>query len=174
MALIKAKAEGALLALMCDPQIAKAAHAAGEGARLKDMALGGRYGPKGVYPVVGDFEVVRLGDGRFKATGPMYGGNRMDLGPMALLRPLAAPGVEVAVSSRRLQAADRAILHHLGVDPAQKRILALKSSVHFRADFEPLASEVLIVVAPGAVVADPSGLPFRHLPPGIRRRPVVS
>ena len=46
----------------------------------------------------------------------MYGGSRMELGAMALLRPLAAPGVMVAVSSRRLQAADRAILVHLGVD----------------------------------------------------------
>ena len=104
----------------------------------------------------------------------MYGGNRMDLGPMALLRSCAAPGVEVAVSSRRLQAADRAILHHLGVDPATRRILALKSSVHFRADFEALAEEVLVVAAPGANTADPSLLPFRHLPPGLRRAPGAS
>ena len=92
---------------------------------------------------------------------------------MALLRPLAAPGVEVAVSSRRLQAADRAILRHLGVEPAKKRILALKSSVHFRADFEPLAAEVLVVAAPGVVTADPSALPFRQLLPTMRRRPRV-
>ena len=101
----------------------------------------------------------------------MYGGNRMDLGPMALLRACAAPGVEIAVSTRRLQAADRAILHHLGIDPAHQRILALKSSVHFRADFEALASEVLIVAEPGANTADPALLPFRHLPAGLRRGP---
>ena len=134
-ALVAAGAEDALLALLCDPKAAAAAHAAGEGGILRDLPLGGRHGPAGVTPVVGDYEVVRLGDGKFTATGPMYGGNRMDLGPMALLRPVAAPGVEIAVASRRLQAADRAILRHLGVDPAQRRILALKSSVHFRADF---------------------------------------
>ena len=92
----------------------------------------------------------------------MYGGNRMDLGPMALLRPLAAPGVEIIVASRRLQAADSAILHHLSVDPAAKRILALKSSVHFRADFEPLAAEVLVVAAPGANLAVPPVRPIRE------------
>ena len=48
-----------------------------------------------------------------------------------------APGVEVVVATRRLQAADQAIFRHLGVEPATRRILALKSSVHFRADFEP-------------------------------------
>ncbi|MEK0081967.1 M81 family metallopeptidase [Benzoatithermus flavus] len=173
-ALIAARAEGAVLALLCDEEAARAAHAAGEGRILRGLALGGRHGPAGVRPVRGDFAVGRLGNGRFTATGPMYGGNRMDLGPMALLRPLAAPGVEIAVSSRRLQAADRAILHHLGVDPAAKRILALKSSVHFRADFEPLADEVLVVEAPGANVADPASLPFRHLPPGLRLRPALS
>jgi microcystin degradation protein MlrC len=172
-ALVEARAEEALLALLCDPEAASAAHAAGEGAILPDLPLGGRHGPRGVRPVVGGFEVLRLGDGRFTATGPMYGGNRMDLGPMALLRSLAAPGVEVAVSSRRLQAADRAILHHLKVEPAKKRILALKSSVHFRADFQPLAAEVLVVAAPGVVTADPSALPFRQLPPTMRRRPLV-
>ena len=170
-ALVAARAEDALLALLCDSEAAAAGHAAGEGAVLRDLPLGGRHGPAGVAPLVGDYEVVRLGDGRFTATGPMYGGNRMDLGPMALLRPVAAPGVEIAVASRRLQAADRAILRHLGVDPAQRRILALKSSVHFRADFEPLADEVLIVVAPGANTADPAELPLLRVPPGMRRSP---
>lgn len=170
-ALIAARAEGALLALLCDPTAAVAAHEAGEGAVLRELALGGRHGPAGVAPCRGDFAVVRIGSGQFTATGPMYGGNRMDLGPMALLRPLAAPGVEVAIGSRRLQAADRAILHHLGVDPASRPILALKSSVHFRADFEALAKEVLIVRAPGANIADPTELPYRSLPETMRLGP---
>ena len=174
VALIDAGARDALLALLCDPQAAAAAHAAGEGAILRGLALGGRHGPKGVYPLVGDFEVMRLGDGRFTATGPMYGGNRMELGPMALLRSCAAPGVEVALASRRLQAADRAILAHLGVDPASKRLLALKSSVHFRADFEALADEILVVAAPGANTADPALLSFQRLPATMRRHPVAS
>ncbi len=170
-ALIAARAEGALLALLCDPEAAAAAHAVGAGGVLRRLPLGGRHGPSGVVPLVGDFAVLRCGDGRFTATGPMYGGNRMELGPMALLRSEAAPGVEVAVASRRLQAADRAILHHLGADPATRRILALKSSVHFRADFEPLADEVVIVAAPGANVADPAELPLARVPPTLRRRP---
>jgi microcystin degradation protein MlrC len=47
----------------------------------------------------------------------------------------------------------------------------LKSSVHFRADFEPIAEAVLVAAAPGPVVADPAILPFRHLRPGLRLRP---
>ena len=173
-ALVEARAEGALLALLHDPPAAAAAHAAGVGAVLRGLALGGRHGPPGVAPLVDDHEVLALGDGRFTATGPMYRGNRMELGPMALLRPASAPGVEVAVSSRRLQAADRAILRHLGVDPARKQLLALKSSVHFRADFAALAAEILVVAAPGANLADPRRLPFRRLRPGLRLAPAAS
>jgi microcystin degradation protein MlrC len=170
-ALVGARAERAVLALMADGEAAALAHAAGRGAVLRQLALGGRNGPTGVTPVTGDWAVLGLGDGRFVATGPFYGGNRMDLGPMAALRPADAPGVTVVVATRRVQAADAAMLRHLGIEPAEQRILALKSSVHFRADFGPLAREVLVVEAPGVVTADPARLPFEHLAPGMRAGP---
>ena len=47
-------------------------------------------------------------------------------------------------------------------------VLALKSSVHFRADFGPIASRIVVVAAPGPNVADPSQLPFTRLRPGMR------
>jgi microcystin degradation protein MlrC len=47
----------------------------------------------------------------------------------------------------------------------------LKSSVHFRADFGPIAHRVLVVEAPGPNVADPGRLPFTRLPAGRRLRP---
>ena len=48
----------------------------------------------------------------------------------------------------------------------------MKSSVHFRADFEPIAEAVLVVQSPGEMVADPVDLPFRRLRPGLRMRPL--
>src|SRR3546814_12663107 len=59
------------------------------------------------------------------------------------------------------------MLLHLGGEPAAQKILALKSSVHFRADFQPIAAAVLVVVAPGPVVLDNRALPFRRLRPGL-------
>ncbi len=169
--LVRQKAEQAALALMADPEAAAAAHAAGEGATLHGLPLGGRHGPEGVEPLVCDWRVEALGDGRFVATGPMYRGNRVDLGPMALLSPAPAPGVKVLVSTRRLQAADQAIFRHLGIEPARMRILVLKSSVHFRADFAAIAGEILVVAAPGHVIVDPCALPFTRLPPERRCAP---
>jgi microcystin degradation protein MlrC len=111
----------------------------------------------------------RLSDGRFIGTGPMARGNPIDLGPTALVR--VSPGVRAIVVSRKMQAYDQSLFTHLGVRPAEQKILALKSSVHFRADFQPIASEVIVVSAPGPVVADPSVLPFTRLRPSLRLKP---
>jgi microcystin degradation protein MlrC len=96
----------------------------------------------------------------------------MTLGNMALLRSKSAPGVRVVLASRKVQAADQEMFRHVGVEPARERILALKSSVHFRADFEPIAKEVLVVKAPGPALADPAEFNWTKLRKGVRLRPL--
>jgi len=171
MALIKALVTSGLsrvlAGVICDPEAAARAHAAGEGAAI-EVPLGARTGTAGETPLVARFKVLALGDGRFTGTGPFYRGGRFELGPMALLE---TGGVHVAVASRKQQAADQAMFRHLRAEPADYAVLALKSSVHFRADFGPLASRILVVAAPGPNVADPGMLPFHKLRPGMRKRP---
>jgi microcystin degradation protein MlrC len=99
----------------------------------------------------------------------MARGNPADLGPTALIR--VSSGVRVIVVSRKMQALDQALFTHIGVEPAAQRIVALKSSVHFRAHFQPIAERVIVAAAPGPVVADPAALPFTRLRPGLRLRP---
>jgi microcystin degradation protein MlrC len=82
-----------------------------------------------------------------------------------------APGVRVVVVSRKMQAHDQEVFRFLGVEPAAQKIVAVKSSVHFRAHFQPMAETVLVAAAPGPVVADPATLPFTNLRPGLRLRP---
>ena len=134
--------------------------------------LGGLSRIPGDAPLSGEFTVERLGDGRFTCTGPMFKGFRMTLGNMALLRSKAAPGVRVVVASRKVQAADQEMFRHVGVEPVRERILGLKSSVHFRADFEPIAKEVLVVKAPGPALADPTEFKWTKLRKGVRLRPM--
>jgi len=155
----------ATLGMINDAESAEACHAAGEGAEIA-LKLGGR--SDGV-PVHVQAKVLRLTNGRFTCTGPMAAGNPADLGPSALI---GIGRVKVLVVSRKMQALDQAMFRHAGIEPADEQILALKSSVHFRADFQPIAQEVIVVAAPGPVVADPSSLPFAHLREGVRRRPL--
>lgn len=166
-ALIENRSRRVLAGIVCDAVAAARAHAAGIGSHV-DLLLGARSGTPGETPIQARFEVVALGDGRFTATGPFYLGARMNLGPMALLR---LGDVHIAVASRKQQAADQAMFRHLGVEPRDFSILVLKSSVHFRADFGPMASRVLVVDAPGPNTADPGKLPFTKLRAGMRLTP---
>jgi microcystin degradation protein MlrC len=163
--LIRQNAQGAVLAPMNDAEAAAACHAAGEGARIT-LDLGGK--SDGV-PLRVEAVVEKLSDGRFTLSGPMGKGNPADLGPSALIR--VAPGVRVVVVSRKMQGHDQELFRQVGVEPAEQAIVAVKSSVHFRAHFQPIASEVIVVTAPGPVVADPAILPFTNLRPGLRLRP---
>jgi microcystin degradation protein MlrC len=166
-ALVASGLEHVLAGVICDAEAAARAHAAGEGA-LVDLSLGAGTGTAGETPLAARFKVLALGDGRFTGTGPFYRGGRFELGRMALLE---LGGVRISVASRKQQAADQAMFRHLRAEPSDYAVLALKSSVHFRADFGPLASDILVVEAPGPNVADPAKLPFTKLRPGMRTSP---
>jgi microcystin degradation protein MlrC len=166
-ALVACDARGVLAGVICDPSAAARAHAAGEGTQV-ELGLGAGSGTPGETPLAARFNVSALGDGRFTGTGPFYRGARFELGPMALLE---LGGVRIAVASRKQQAADQAMFRHLRAEPADHAVLVLKSSVHFRADFDAIAGRILVVEAPGPNVADPAKLPFRKLRPGMRTSP---
>ncbi|SDB68400.1 M81 family metallopeptidase [Belnapia rosea] len=163
--LIRQDAQGAVLGLINDAESAAACQEAGVGATLA-LSLGGKSDGA---PLAVTATVEALTDGRFTCTGPMGRGNPADLGPTALIR--VAPGIRVIVVTRKMQALDQALFTHIGIEPREQKILALKSSVHFRADFQPIAEQVLVVAAPGPVVADPATLPFTNLRPSLRLRP---
>jgi microcystin degradation protein MlrC len=166
-ALVRNNAQRAAIGVIFDPASAKAAHAAGVGATVT-LALGGKSGIPGDAPYKETFVVEKLSDGKFIASGPYYGGRDMDMGPSAALR---IGGVRVVVSSHKAQLADQAMYRYVGIEPTEQAILVNKSSVHFRADFEPIAEQLLICAAPGAMPADTAALPWTRLRPGIRIKP---
>ena len=167
--LLAQDARNACLAVLFDPESAALAAQAGEGARIT-LSLGAKTGgAPGERPLEAEFEVMRITNGEFVATGPFYGGSRMSLGTTVRLRHR---GVQVVVASRKGQCADKEMIRHTGLDPRDLGILAVKSSVHFRADFGPMASEVLVVESPGPNTADLAKLPFRRLRKGLRVTPM--
>ena len=166
-ALIAAKADRAVVGALVDPEAAAAAHAAGQGAEI-EIGVGGKLFAEGGPPLKLRWKVSGLSNGRFLCTGPFYGGNRANLGACALL---THGGVSVLVSTGRMQAADKEIFRHIGVEPSEQKILGLKSAVHFRADFTDIAEEILVVEAPGAFVDRPDRLSYKRLRPGVRLGP---
>lgn len=162
------------LGVMYDPATAALAHRTGVGLHMR-CALGESvHTPTGMSepPVEGDFRVVALSGGVTVFKGPKMTGFRTQLGPTACLE---IDGVLVVVASGRIGAQDRELFRMVGVAPEAMKIIAVKSSHHFRADFEQLVAapdtDILFALAPGLFPADPAELPWTKLPPETRLRP---
>ncbi len=163
-----AGADTALCGVIYDPHAAQAAWDAGEGSSVR-LKLGAWTGGAKERPIDATFEVLRLHDGEIDATGPFYQGARMSLGRAAMI---GIGGVRIVVGSRKVQTADRAMFTAFGADPARENIVAVKSSVHFRADFQPIARDILVVSSPGPNPADHTGLNYKRLRNGVRLMPM--
>jgi microcystin degradation protein MlrC len=159
------------LGLLYDPQAASAACEAGVGAAL-DLQLGRAVrcydGSLSDAPLVGRFTVRAVSDGVVPLSGPMTAGGTAHLGPCACVE---IDGIRVLLSSAKCQMLDLDLFRFLGIEPAAMALLVVKSSVHFRAAFTPIASHILVARAPGPMAADPADLPWRHLAPTMARRP---
>ena len=166
-ALVRHDAIDAVLCVFTDTDAALAAHQAGIGAQLT-IAIGGKHNIPSVEAFKDKFEVTHLSAGTFVTTGRSIPGRQINLGPCAVLR---IGGVSVFVSSKRMQAYDQDILRHIGIEPDKQKILALKSTCHFRADFDYIAEKTLIAIAPGAHIVDPRAYPYRYLRSDVKLLP---
>lgn len=164
-ALIDHAVPDAVLSMLYDPKAAAAAHAAGEGAEI-DVALGGAFSEYS-QPVMATVLVERLSNGVFDFTGPMFGGARAHLGPVARLK-LLGTGITVVVGSRRGQNADQEMFRVVGIEPADHAIVCVKSGVHFMADYLQITDRILFAEAPGANPCHLETLPYTRLRPGVR------
>ena len=52
----------------------------------------------------------------------------------------------------------------LGIDPAVKRLVVVKSTQHFRSGFDAMAAAVVYADTPGSLASDLGRLPYRYLP----------
>jgi microcystin degradation protein MlrC len=167
-ALVRNGARQAVIAILYDPEVAVMAHAAGVGANFA-AELGGKSGFPGVPSYAGKFAVEALGNGRFVFTGEMNLNSHAELGDMALLRVIDHNSeVRVVVGSARAQCLDLAMIRHLGIEPTEQKIVAVKSTVHFRADYDPIAAETLVVISPGANYCELIDMEYKNLRAGVR------
>jgi len=167
-ALVACGAQDAAIGLMVDPAAAAAAHAAGAGADIT-IGLGGHSHVAGDAPFEATYRVEQLSDGICQYGGPMMHGKWSGVGPSARL---SLGGVQIVVSTHKDQMLDRNLYRMAGVEPERMKILVNKSSVHFRADFQPIAEAVLVAKAPGPLLADPADYPWTRLRKGLRLRPL--
>jgi microcystin degradation protein MlrC len=158
---VERKVGGIALSPFWDPIATELAFEAGQGAAL-DIRLGGKLGPASGAPL--DLRVVVKGLVR-DAHQP-FGKAMTPLGNMAWLRAGAADddqAIDVIVNDYRTQSFSPPCFTAVGLDPATKRALVVKSTQHFHAGFAPIASEILYVSAPGTGSMDMRALEFKRV-----------
>jgi microcystin degradation protein MlrC len=150
-----------------DPAAVKQMMAAGVGAQIT-LDLGGKtdmpsIGVKG-RPLRLTGKVRRLSDGEWTVRGPMYTGTRVTTGPTALFE---TGGLSIVVTSLHHEPWDLGIFTAIGIDPHHCRYLLLKSRIHYRAGFAPLAKATITLDGVGVTTSDNSLLKFERI-----RRPI--
>lgn len=152
---------------ICDPQAAREAATAGVGSTIT-LPLGGKVDMPAIRrtgePLTVTGRVKLVFDGVYLNRGPMYRGVRNDTG---LTVVIDTGRVEIVVVSRHQEPFDINCLLSAGIDPLQKRYVALKSRVHWRAGFSAMATEIIECSGVGVTTSDYSQLDFQHV-----RRPI--
>jgi RimJ/RimL family protein N-acetyltransferase len=152
-----------VVACLWDPAAVQACVRAGVGQRLT-LAVGGRTDDRHGAPLTVSGTVRTLSDGRFVHKGPMLTGLPGRLGPTAVLD---LDGIKLILISHRWQTLDPEMIRFVGIDPLAEKILAVKSTIHYRAAFEPIAREIIEVDAPGLSSSNLGRFAFTRI-----RRPI--
>lgn len=126
------------------------------------LAIGGKTDASfGGGPLKLDAELVSISEGNFIGDGPILGGLHGTFGPSAVLR---VGGIEILVVTIAQQMLDIQQFKNFGIDPASKRVVALKSMQHFRAAFEPIASKIIVCDSGALCTLHYERLPYVKVP----------
>jgi microcystin degradation protein MlrC len=138
-----------------DPVAVRFCFAAGVGGTLQ-LRLGGKAGPDSGDPV--DLSVRVMG-ARRDAT-QTFNGFQVRIGDAVWVQ---GEGIDVILNTHRFQSGHPDMMTQLGLDPATRHIIVVKSTQHFYAGFAPIARKVLYVAGPGTSNPDTLALDYRHV-----------
>lgn len=142
---IESDVQDAVIAVIADAESVESAIQAGVGNRVA-LNVGGKTDRMHGAPVALTGYVKTISDGTFVYKGPMGRGRSGQMGRTVVLQ---VGGVEIILTEKRIQPYDAEVLRSLGIEPRDRKLIALKSAVHFRADYAPIAHEILEVDTPG-------------------------
>ncbi len=160
---IEADVQDAVIAIIADPESVALAIEAGIGNTVA-LNVGGKTIPLHGDPVALTGYVKTISDGNYVNKGPMARGVRNRLGRTAVVK---VGGIEIILTEHRVQPIDAEVLRSVGIEPTDRKLIALKSAVHFRADYTPIAHKILEVDTPGVHSPDLFSYDYRKV-----RRPI--
>jgi len=147
------------VALIADPQTVEEAINGGVGSIIS-IELGGKINAIAGTPVFATAIVKTIADGKYVYKGPLFRGQQTEIGKTVVLD---LDGIEVVVCERRAQPLDLEVFRRFGIEPLNKKIIVIKSSVHYRAAYGPIAKEIITVDSPGIVAPNLKQFLFHNI-----------
>ena len=155
--------EDVIVACVWDPQAVKEMQKHGPGAEIT-LSLGGNTDMPSIKlkgePLVVSGRVKCLTDGRWIVRGPMYTGVEVDMGPSAVLD---TGKMQIVIVSHHHEPWDLGVFTSMGIQPEHHRYLLLKSRIHYRAGFAPLAKHTVTLDGDGVTTSDNTLLDYRNV-----------
>jgi microcystin degradation protein MlrC len=148
-ALVRAGARDAVVVIV-DPEAVAIAEAAGEGGAFEGL-VGGKTDDRHGAPVRLRGHVRRIVNGRYTHRGSYMTGSVTTMGRTAVVD---VDGIALVLTSLRTMPFDAGQLRSLAIDPAQQRIIVVKSAVAWRAAFGDVARRVIVVDTPGVCASN--------------------
>ena len=164
--LLEANARSAAVAQIMDREAVEACIQAGVGSTVT-LTVGGKHDNLHGEPVEVTGMVRLIHEGRFPMGGVMGHGTTSSRGKTVVLEVNGPGGIELQLTELRGHPNDLNFFRAFGIEPTERRILVLKSAAHFRAAFEPIATKVIEVDAPGISSPRLETFPYQNL-----RRPI--
>jgi microcystin degradation protein MlrC len=158
-ALLERKAERAAIGPIWDPVATSLCFNAGVGASFR-LRIGGKLSASSGEPVDELVQVVGLRAACVQTFGPV----KVATGDCAAVR---IGGIDVVLCSIRVQAFGTDLFTNVGIDPATRAVVVVKSTNHFLAAFGPIAAKVLYVESDGPLRSDYRQMPYLKV-----RRPI--
>ena len=158
-ALVRYGAKDAVV-VVDDHEAVAAAVAVGEGGAFEAL-VGAKVDDKHGSPVQIRGVVARLGDGRYVHKGTYMAGYETSMGHCAVVD---ADGIRILLTSRRTMPFDAEQLRCMGIEPAEQRIIVVKSASAWRAAFESVARHIIFVDTPGVCASNLEHFDYRWRP----------
>lgn len=146
-------------ATIWDPVAVQICRAAGVGAKIQ-LRFGAKSAPGTGMPIDHEVRVKKL-----VANAEMrFGESLVPIGDAATVE---LNGIELVLNTVRAQCFDTSFFSKMGIDPAKKRLLVVKSTNHFYESFKQIAAEIIYCSAGTPYPNDPTSTDHRKAPRNI-------
>ena len=157
--LIRRGAKDAAVGTIWDPIAVQVCMAAGEGAEIQ-LRFGAKSAPETGDPIDKRVTIKRL----VRNAEMTFGESLVPFGDAAWI---SFDGIDVILNSTRAQSFDPSLYSALGIDPASRKILLIKSTNHFYDSFSKIAAQIIYCSAGHPYPNTPATTAYRKAPKNI-------